>query len=179
MQGDGGLGIVYAGKPLKELGTRVYWRVKVWDGTGNECGWSEEIGFWELGPLTPADWQDAQWITQFATTQDTDGCGYYADHPTPLFRTEFDLSGVDVASAVLHVAGLGQFLAFIDGTAVGDAAYNGVWSNYGSSVMFSSFDVTSLVSIGNTHALGIELGNGWWNPAPLLMWGTYNIRNAL
>jgi alpha-L-rhamnosidase len=113
-------------------------------------------------------------------TSNSSGCGYYDNHPSPLFRREFSVDSTDLATAVLHVSGLGYFLAWVDGQPVSDTVLNSAWTNYSSSVMFMSFDVSGLlVPNATSHVLAVELGNGWWNPAPLLFWGSHNIRDAL
>jgi alpha-L-rhamnosidase len=179
-QGSSGLGIAYNGKKLDDLGVRVYWRVRLWNGFEEACEWSVESAWWETGPATTADWQGAQWITQFPTPSNSSGCGYYDNHPSPLFRREFNLNTSVVDKAVLHIAGLGYYLAWIDGQAVSSSVLNGAWTNYSSSVMYTSFDVSDLLAYdSSSHALGVELGNGWWNPAPLLFWGSHNIRDTL
>ena len=32
---------------------------------------------------------------------------------------------------------------------------------------------------GGENTLALELGNGWWNPLPMKMWGVYNLRTTL
>jgi alpha-L-rhamnosidase len=51
--------IEYKGDALQS-GKRYFWKVKVWDNNDHASAWSEP-GWWEMGLLTPADWQ-AQWI---------------------------------------------------------------------------------------------------------------------
>ena len=36
-----------------------------------------------------------------------------------------------------------------------------------------------MITSSGTHAVGVELGNGWWNPLPLLFWGHDNLRDGL
>src|SRR6185437_10215072 len=40
------------------------------------------------------------------------------------------------------------------------------------------FDITSSLHQGR-NAVGIMLGNGWYNPLPLRMWGHLNLRDHL
>ena len=51
--------IEYAGPALQSR-QRYYWQVQAWDSRGRTTGWSEP-SWWEMGLLTPGDWQ-AQWI---------------------------------------------------------------------------------------------------------------------
>lgn len=55
-------GVDYGGSALQSA-TRYFWRVRVWDGSGNPSTWSAPA-WWEMGLLTPADWSGAQWITE-------------------------------------------------------------------------------------------------------------------
>ena len=51
--------IGYAGQPLRS-GTRVFWKIRVWDKAGHASAWSEPA-FWQMGLLEAKDWQ-ARWI---------------------------------------------------------------------------------------------------------------------
>jgi hypothetical protein len=101
------------------------------------------------------------------------------------------------------------FVAYVDGGRVEDAVLDPPWTDFNDTVMFASYDITSLLTVGRRqlpylwipategrrrlfelklpvscvvscvgsadagsmeHVLALELGNGWWNPAPLLMW---------
>lgn len=61
--------VVYGGKSLSS-GTRVTWRVRVWDQDGKASGWSEPA-IWSMGLLHPEDWK-AEWIgkEESAVTRD-------------------------------------------------------------------------------------------------------------
>jgi alpha-L-rhamnosidase len=51
--------IAYGGSELKTA-EQCFWKVKVWDGDGNESEFSQPA-HWEMGLLQPGDWK-AQWI---------------------------------------------------------------------------------------------------------------------
>jgi alpha-L-rhamnosidase len=51
------VGIAYAGPPL-ESRRRYYWKVRVWDATGQV---SESTAWWEMGLLRGSGWK-AKWI---------------------------------------------------------------------------------------------------------------------
>ena len=53
--------ILYEGAPLGSR-QRCFWKVRVWDKDGKASAWSEAAA-WEMGLLTPADWQ-AHWIAR-------------------------------------------------------------------------------------------------------------------
>ena len=56
---DETLGIDYGGSPLAS-NSFCWWRIKVWDGSGKESGWSKAATF-STGLLQPEDWK-AKWI---------------------------------------------------------------------------------------------------------------------
>ncbi|WP_372846423.1 family 78 glycoside hydrolase catalytic domain, partial [Pontiella sp.] len=43
----------------------------------------------------------------------------------------------------------------------------------------TAYDVTEKLSSGKENCLGVELGNGWYNPLPLRLWGRRNLRENL
>ena len=55
------------------------------------------------------------------------------------------------------------------------------WTTYDHTVLYAVHDVTDLLTADGKldHAVGVELGNGWWNPMTLKMWGHVDVRNAL
>ena len=54
---------------------------------------------------------------------------------------------------------------------MGDSYLDPGWTAYNKTVLFSVYDVTAMLQQRDEHALGVTLGNGWWNPLPLRMWG--------
>lgn len=178
VQSSQSVAVKYAG-PLLPSQTRVFWQVEVFQGS-QSCGRSNEIGAWEVPLLSINDWQGAQWIQQNLPINNTD-CNYYVDKPSPLFRFPFTLtkSSVSVMKARLYITGLGYFRPYLDGAKVGHDILAPAWTDFNKSVLYSTFDLTSQVMTGSDHVLGIELGNGWWNLAPLRFWGSRDFRAAL
>ena len=173
------------GGPLLAAGARVFWRVSIWDASGQACGAGAETGAWEVPLLTEVDWKGAKWLTRDAPTPTaTNSCVLFADDAAPLFRAAFTLSppgGATLIRARLSVAGLGYFLPFFDGVRVGDEELAPAWTDFNKTVYFSTYDVTPALRkrIGSTHAIGIAAGNGYWNLAPLLFWGQTEMRTFL
>jgi alpha-L-rhamnosidase len=167
------LNIVYAGKPLRS-GQRVFWKVRVWDGAGKSSGYSKPTHF-EMALLAPEDWQ-AHWITRQprGTMSEAE---MFEDQPGPLFRKEF-LLPEKIARARAYVSGLGYYELRINGRKVGDHELDPGWTSYAQRVLYSTYDVTAELQKGQ-NAVGIMLGNGWFNPLPLRMWGHINPRDAL
>lgn len=165
--------VVYEGSPLKPF-TRYYWRVKVYGKNGESSDWSEPQWF-ETAMLNAADWQ-GKWIgdgsKQFEKDED-----FYKNDPMPLLRKTFNAEK-KIASARLYISGIGYYEAFINGEKVGDHVLDPGWTSYSKRVLYSVYDITSQLHKG-LNAVGIMLGNGWYNPLPLRFWGGINMRNAL
>lgn len=167
------LGVAYAGKPLRS-GDRVYWKVRVWDKDANASDYSPPA-WWEMGLLDPADWS-GKWIGGHAP-KITAPEQLYDEHPAPMFRKAF-ASSKEIRRARAYVSGLGYYELHINGERVGDHVLDPAWTTYSKRVYYATYDVTSLLRQGD-NAIGMILGNGWYNPLPLRMWGQYNIREAL
>jgi alpha-L-rhamnosidase len=165
--------VVYAGKPLHS-GQRVWWQVRVWGTDGEPSGYSEPAWF-ETALLAPGDWR-AQWIQRKSAGPISEG-QMFDDQPAPLLRREFGLDKA-VARARVYVTGLGYYELRLNGERVGDQVLDPGWTSYSNRVCYSTYDVTGLLRPGR-NAVGLMLGNGWFNPLPLRMWGHVNPRDAL
>ena len=78
----------------------------------------------------------------------------------------------------MYVSGLGYHEVRLNGAKVGDHLLDPAWTCYDKRVLYATHDVTSQLHEGD-NALGIMLGNGWFNPLPLRMWGFLNPRERL
>jgi alpha-L-rhamnosidase len=165
--------VPYGGKPLAS-GQRVYWKVRVWDRDHSPSSYSD-ASWWEMALLNTNDWR-ATWLTAPRKEKLTDQ-QLFEDDPAPLFRHEFVAAG-KIARARLYVCGLGYYEARLNGQRVGDQVLDPGWTTYSNRVLYSTYDVTAQLKRG-TNALGIMLGNGWFNPLPLKMWGSINPRANL
>ena len=165
--------IVYEGKSL-ESGKRCFWKVRVWDRDGNISDWSKPAS-WEMALLCDDDWR-GEWLSDGKSTPVRDE-DFYRDDPAPLFRKEF-LLHKKFKRGRLYISGLGYYEAGINGRRVGDHVLDPGWTNYGKRVLYSAYDVTDHLQEGE-NCIGVMLGNGWYNPLPLKMWGNRNLRNHL
>ncbi len=100
--------------------------------------------------LNAQDWR-ARWITAERTDKD----------PLPIFRkaVRFDRP---VRQASIHICGLGHYELRINGRRVGDREMDPGWTNYRRTCLYSSYDVTDILTQGE-NALGVMLGNGMYN----------------
>jgi len=167
------IGVPYHGQPLNSS-QQAFWQVRVWDNQGRPSDWSHPAK-WEMGLLSPQDWQ-AQWLNDGKPNPEKDADFYHED-PAPLFRKVFTLSK-PVTRARLHISGLGYYEARLNGGRVGDHVLDPGWTRYSERVLYSTYDVTDQVRPG-ANCIGIMLGNGWYNPLPLRMWGHLNLREHL
>jgi len=165
--------IAYNGKPLKS-GQRYFWKVQVWDKAGHASVWSKS-SYWEMALLDDGDWE-GEWLCDGKPTPTKDE-DFYKDDPAPLFRKEFELAK-KIKKARLYVTGLGYYEASLNGNKVGKSVLDPGWTNYDKQIFYSTYDVTELVQDGE-NCLGVTLGNGWYNPLPLQMWGRRNMREPL
>jgi len=133
--------VSYAGQALKS-DTSYYWKVIWYDANNNASPFSAVAQF-DVALLTPADWNGATWLAGFNQ-----------------FRTEFVLSSAP-SRARAYVSGVGYYELFINGAKVGNNVLDISWTDYGKRVMYTTYDVTSLLKAGK-NAVGVMVGNGWW-----------------
>ena len=107
-----------------------------------------EISSFEVGLLYPEDWQGL-WIGK-------PGKG------SPLFRKEFKIDK-EIKRARVYVSGLGYCEIRLNGEKVGDRVLDPGWTDYDEVVLYSTYDVTSLLRKGS-NAVGVMLGNGRFCP---------------
>jgi len=165
--------VVYGGQPLR-AGQRAYWKVRAWDRDDRPSA-DSPAAWWEMGLLTPSDWR-ATWITR-RRKEPLSEQKMFEDDPAPLFRKEF-LIGKKISRARVYVSGLGYYELRLNGQRVGDHVLDPGWTTYAKRVLYSTYDVTDQLKQGR-NALGVILGNGWFNPLPLRLWGAINPRDSL
>ncbi len=140
------LGILYGGKEL-ESRERVYWRVRIWDEEGRQSPWSA-VQFFEAGLLKEEDW-NADWIC----AED--------EVSAPHFRKEFFLEEKPEKARV-YICGLGFYEFSMNGRKCGKDLLTPNRTDFTKTVYYHTYDITEELRKG-TNALGIILGNGWYN----------------
>ena len=174
-------------KALKSA-QNVRWTVSVWDGNGSPCPPQDASAFFETALLDEASWQGAEWISRYEGTANQTGCELYAEtarNQAPRFTRVIsgadvgESEGVTVVSARAYISGLGYYQLEVDGVRVGTSRLDPGWTTYSKTVLYAVHDITALVQGTGKHTIGVELGNGWWNPLPLLFWGHDNLRSGL
>ncbi|HEX2977223.1 MAG TPA: family 78 glycoside hydrolase catalytic domain, partial [Bacteroidales bacterium] len=164
-------GFRYSG-PALQPSTRYYWKVKLWDQDGKPSSWSKPSGF-ITGLFEAGDWSGAKWIG-FEDIPDSlllvpgiHGSGNNLDEQAkkrtvvPYFRKAFNAEK-RIKQAFLHVSGLGQYEAYINGKKIGDRFLAPGWTDYDKECFYNTYDVTGLLQKG-TNVIGALVGNGFYN----------------
>ncbi|MGC4036691.1 MAG: family 78 glycoside hydrolase catalytic domain [Chitinophagaceae bacterium] len=162
--------IVYMGNPLKSF-TKYFWRVKIYDKDGNASPWST-INSFETAMLDNSEWK-ATWIGDGSKIPVADE-DYYKDDHMPLFRKEFSIKK-KIVSARLYISGVGYYEAFLNGAKIGNDVLQPGFATWKKEVQYTVYDVTSFLKNGKNVA-AVMLGNGWWNPLPLKLFGRFDLR---
>jgi alpha-L-rhamnosidase len=152
----------YRGEGLVSC-SRYFWKVRWWNSRGLESPWSEP-GSFVTGFLHPGEWKP-KWIAGSAIPEFRsrgnvllgEAGGDSVQSFAVYLRKEFALKG-EPALALAFVSGLGQCEFRINGKKVGDKVLDPGWTDYEKKALYSTYDVTSLVSKRN--AVGVILGNG-------------------
>ena len=111
---------------------------------------------WTMGLLSENRWKGV-WIGMdkaFEWDSETQWSRLSARY----LRKEF-MVGKPVKQATIHIAGLGLYELFINGQRVGEQVLAPVPTDYRKTILYNSFDVTSLLT-QNKNAIGVTLGNG-------------------
>ncbi|MCY2991476.1 MAG: family 78 glycoside hydrolase catalytic domain [Planctomycetota bacterium] len=149
--------VVYDGRPL-ESRQNCFWKVKVWDRSGQESPWSRPT-FWSMGLLQPEDWQ-AQWISFRDTSPVHNDRQQLCLPPTRHYRKEFR-AAKPIARATVSASALGIYELHLNGQRVGQDFFTPGWSDYHRRVYYNTYDVTKLMRQGANTVGGI-VADGWY-----------------
>ncbi len=136
-------------RPNKEY----YWRVQVETNRG-ATGWSA-TGKWTAGMLSPAQWQGI-WIG-VDSLMPWDSNARNSRLAARYLRKEFTTHG-KVACATMHICGLGIYTLYINGRKVGNDELTPLATDFTKSVVYNTYDVTSMLS--GRNAVGVMLNAG-------------------
>ncbi len=138
--------IRFDGKKLASR-QRYFWKVMIWDELDKRTEWSD-IAFWEMGLLEEIDWT-AAWISEAAPT----------DSPI-YFQNDIQLEKT-IEQARIYVTSLGCYEIYINKKRVGEDYFTPGWTTYSQFIQYQTYDVTSMLTIGNIMLLGI-VADGWY-----------------
>jgi alpha-L-rhamnosidase len=175
--------IRYKGQSLSTAQT-YFWKVRVWDKDNEESQFSNLAQF-ITSILNAQEWQ-ANWIGKSGGKDPIPEGIYYSPQPeidsegdsirynarSVLLRKELELSKT-VAKALVFVTGLGYYELFINGQKVGDNILTPAKTDYRKIILYDTYDVTRWLKT-NRFAIGLMLGNGWFNP--LKKWWSWRMQ---
>jgi len=136
------------------------------------CGGHEAL----VSEDTKGDLKNALWITDTGEWPLSDSA-MFGDVPAPLFRKSFNVKD-EVKTATLYITAAGYYSAFINGEKIGKNILDPAWTRFSKRIYYSEYDLTSDLKQGN-NALSATLGNGFYNPLPMKLFGKYNLQNEL
>jgi len=149
----------YAGKDLHAL-TRYFWKVTVWDKDGRPS--SSDVASFETGMMSRFNWKGA-WISDHANEN---------DKPAPYFRKKFTTKKT-VKYARAYIAAAGLYELSLNGAKVGKNVLDPMYTRFDKRLLYVVHDVTAQIKSGN-NAIGVVLGNGWYNHQSLAVWDFNN-----
>ncbi|MFF0224224.1 family 78 glycoside hydrolase catalytic domain [Streptomyces sp. NPDC004629] len=138
------------GPPLRSREVR-WWRVRVRTDRG-WTPWSSPARV-EAALLDQRDWSARPVALGADIGRGTAG-------PAQLFRREFRIP-MNWRSARLYVTALGVHDTRLNGVAVGEDLLEPGWTSYGHRLLFSTYDVTSLLQPG-ANVISATVGDGWY-----------------
>ncbi len=122
------------------------------------------------------DLLNAKWIGDSIQLPAADSL-FYLDDPAPIFRKEFEIKE-ELKSARLFITSAGYYNATLNGEKIGKNFLEPAWTNFEKRVYYTEYDLLEDLIPGR-NCIGISLGNGFYNPLPLKMWGHLNLREHL
>ncbi|MDV5171614.1 family 78 glycoside hydrolase catalytic domain [Photobacterium rosenbergii] len=102
---------------------------------------------------------------------------YYDDRRNLVIKKSLHVSDA-TEEAYINIVGLGYYNLYINGNKVSNYELNNDWTNYSKIVYYDTFDILAYLKQGENEIL-VELANGWYHPAPVTLFGKYNLRNNL
>ncbi len=118
----------------------------------------------------------ALWITDDREWP-TDDAEMYGDLPAPLFRRKFIVKE-KVKSATLFITAGGYYTSYINSERIGKHILDPAWTNHNKRIYYTEYDLSDNLKTGK-NIIAVTLGNGFYNPLPMKMFGKYNLRKEL
>lgn len=151
--------VSYGGKKLAAQ-TKYFWKVVVWDKDGKQS--ASNIVSFETGMMGRSNWKGA-WISDHHDIH---------HKAAPYFRKKFQIKKA-VKYARAYVAAAGLFELSLNGAKVGTNILDPMYTRFDKRTLYVVHDVTEQIQSGD-NALGVVLGNGWYNHQSLAVWDFHN-----
>lgn len=120
--------------------------------------------------------QKAKWIQDKKTLPQSDA-DFFLDDPAPIFRKTFSLNELP-KKVTLFITAAGYYKSTINTFELENNILDPTWTDYSKRIYYKEYDITQQLTRG-INCLGVTLGNGFYNPLPLKMWGRINLRERL
>ena len=88
---------------------------------------------------------------------------------SPAFEKRFEVAPKTVASAYLHITGVGFYEAYLNGKKIGDRVLEPAPTAYDKHVLYSTYDMTSELR-GGLNDLKVLVGHGWYDVRAVSTW---------
>jgi alpha-L-rhamnosidase len=118
----------------------------------------------------------AQWISDQSQIYIADSL-LYGDFPAPLFRKTFSTTN-KVNKATLFITAAGYYCAYINGSELDQNYCDPAWTDFSKRIYYAEYDITNQLN-STINTIGVTIGNGFYNPLPMKMWGYLNLRKYL
>ncbi|MDR0393708.1 MAG: glycoside hydrolase family 78 protein [Tannerella sp.] len=151
---------VYAGKAIEPF-TKYFWRVEIWDKDNRPC--LSEVASFESGVMELKNWK-GDWISDGHELQ---GRSIH-DKSAPYFRKEF-AARKKIRSARAYIAVAGLYELYVNGEKIGNHRLDPMYTRFDRRNLYVAYDVTNVLRNG-TNAVGVLLGNGWYNHQSTAVW---------
>src|SRR5674476_1186208 len=146
----------YNGSQLEPF-TRYFWSVKIFDEAGNPSS-NIALASFETGMMKMENWNGA-WISD---TRDI------KLKPAPYFRKEF-IANKKIINARAYIAVAGLFELYVNGEKVGNHRLDPMYTRFDRRTLYLTHDITKMLKEGK-NAVGVLLGNGWYNHQSTAVW---------
>lgn len=143
--------VVYGGPPPRSR-QKLWWAVRVRDGSGSTSDWSGAC-FWEMGLLVRSDWA-ASWIRR------SERGHQLPDRAVYLFRRSFNLNTAP-QRARAYVTALGAYELLVNGRAVGESLLRPGWTAPHRRLQYQVVDLGGHLNAGG-NVVGAALAPGWF-----------------
>lgn len=119
----------------------------------------------------------SKWITRQDNPIEKEN-EYYKDKPNIILSQTFQLTELKEKFFFLDIVGLGYYTVYLNNQRIDKYYLNTDVTNYDKRVYYDAYRIDDYLVEGKNEII-VELANGWYNPAPLLLLGKYNLRNQL
>ncbi|WP_394706720.1 family 78 glycoside hydrolase catalytic domain [uncultured Draconibacterium sp.] len=149
----------YSGKELKPF-TKYFWSVTIWNNNNEKS--TSAIASFETGMMGIENW-NGSWISDHSDQN---------EKAAPYFRKEFETEK-KIKSARAYIVAAGLYELYLNGEKIGNHRLDPIYTRFDRRNLYVTYDVTDQLQSGR-NAVGVLLGNGWYNHQSLGVWDFHN-----